>query len=126
MTVSLAACGGDGRTDEDESKAAAGDSFVYVPEYVSLGGDDNRSLSNAIYADGKLYYSCYIWDEENGVSRQPLVKYDIAAGSQEELNLEGTEMSGACVSQMSADKNVNLYAVWVRSVWDENNQENWQ
>ena len=125
MTVSLAACGGDGRTDEDESKAAAGDSFVYVPEYVSLGDDDNRSLSNAIYADGKLYYSCYIWDEENGISRRPLVKYDIAAGSQEELNLDDTDMADAYISQMSADKDGNLYAVWVRSVWDENNPDDW-
>lgn len=125
MALSLAACGGDSKNEDGGDKAAAGDSFVYVPEFVSLGGEENSSMSNVMYSDGKLYYNCYIWDEESGTSRQPMFKYDIAAGSSEELNLDMTDLEDAHVSSMTADKDGNLYVVWVRSFWDENNPDDW-
>lgn len=125
LSLSLAACGGDGNTDEGGDKAAAGDTFVYVPEFVSLGGEENSSMSNVICADGKLYYNSYVYDEESGTSRQPMFKYDIAAGSLEELKLDMTDLEDAYVSAKAVDKDGNLYIAWARSVWDENNPDNW-
>ena len=123
--VSLAACGGDGKTDEDGDKTAAGDSFVYVPEYVSLE-NENMSVSSMVCADGKLYFNAYIYDEESGTSSHPVFQYDIAAGGLEELKLNNTEaVEDAYVQEMAVDGDGNLYIIWVRSVWDENNPENW-
>lgn len=125
MAVSLAACGGDDKSDEDEDKAAAGDSFVYVPEYISLG-EENMRTSSMVCSDGKLYLNAYIYDEENGISRQPMYQYDIATGSMEELELGNAEaLEDAYVQEMAVDSDGNLYILWVRSVWDENNPENW-
>lgn len=124
MAVSLAACGGDDKEKGGGDKAAAGDSFVYVPEYVSLG-DENVRLSRVICSDGMLYYNGYIFDEETYTSRNPIYKYDVAAGSQEEINVDMEGLEDAYVSQLATDKEGNLYIIWVRSVWDENNPDDW-
>lgn len=121
---SLAACGSGG-SEEDADQAAAGDRFVYVPEFQSIGGEENSGMSGITVADGKLYYTTYIWDEASGTSRTPVVRYDIATGESEELKLNMEELDGASLSRMTVGGDGNLYVVWVRSIWDENNPENW-
>ncbi|MCM1058557.1 MAG: extracellular solute-binding protein [Firmicutes bacterium] len=116
--VSLAACGGGG----DGDKVAAGDSFVYVPEYISIDGD----ISSGVCAAGKLYYNSYVYDEESGTTSNPLFKYDIATGETEELKIDNEEeLQEAYISRMAVDPEGNLYVVWMRSFYDENNPDNW-
>lgn len=122
--VSLAACGSD--INKNGNRIASGDSFVYVPEYISVGTEEGErpSLYNAVCADGKLYYNSYIYDEATGTSRNPLIRYDIATGSREELNLESEE--SAYLRRMAIDREGSLYAVWEKTIWDENNPNDWQ
>lgn len=120
--VSLAACGGN---EGEEGRAAEGDSFVYVPEYVSLETD--RNMSGTVFAEGILYYNSYVFDEESGIGRNALFKYDITAGTREEMKLaEAEELKDAYISEMAADDEGNLYVAWMRRIWDENNPENRQ
>lgn len=121
--LSFAACGGDSKNDGDAS--ALGGEFVYVPEYVSLG-DENMRPSSMVCANGKMYFNTYIWDEESGTSRQPMFQYDIATGEMEELKLGNAEaVEDAYIQEIAVDKDGYLYIAWERSVWDENNPENW-
>lgn len=126
--LSLAACGSDINGDKGSSTDTQKGEFVYVPEYVSIGGGENErvSLSGAVYADGKLYYNSYIYDEASGTSREPLFRYDISTGSAEELNLDQEAWQDAYLQNMAVDKEGSLYVTLGRTIWDENNPDNWQ
>lgn len=122
--VSLAACGSD--INKNGDRTVSGDSFVYVPEYISVAAEEGErpSLYNAVCADGKLYYNSYIYDEASNTSRSPLIRYDVATGTRDELDVESVE--GAYLRRMAIDREGSLYMVWEKTIWDENNPNNWQ
>ncbi|MCM1192514.1 MAG: extracellular solute-binding protein [Butyrivibrio sp.] len=116
--LSLAAC------DGDDGKAA-GDRFVYVPEYISIG-EENMQMSDMACADGKLYFSSYVYDEETGTSSYPLFQYDIETGELQEMKVDmGDDAQDTYIQDMVVDGDGNLYLVLARSFWDENNPDNW-
>lgn len=89
-------------------------------------GEENMRMSDLICADGKLYFTTYIYDEETGTSSQPLFQYDIATGEQKEMKVDmGEDAQDTYMQDIAVDGDGNLYIVWGRSVWDENNPENW-
>lgn len=121
--VSLAACGdNDGNTGGD-NKPVGGDTFVYVPEFVDIGED---SMSNTIFEGGKLYYSSWSYDEETGVSKNPVFRYDPAAGNAEELPLKAEAGEDAYPQSIAVDGEGNIYVVWMRTVWNEDNPDDYR
>lgn len=116
--VSLTACGGSG--DGEESR---GGEFVYVPEYVSLGGGEDTHTSRYSYGNGKLYYMQYEYGGDT--YEESLIRYDMATGEKEKVTLEQAEgTEDASQSAMAIDKDGNLCILWNRYIWDENNPEN--
>lgn len=120
--VSLAACGGsqgDGNSDRGE--------FVYVPEYFTIGEEDENSrISPLTYAGGKLYYEVYSYDEASMTSRNVLMKYDPATGSNEEVSLAAEDIpEGAYRRGLAVDDEGNLYVAWEQTVWDEENPDDY-
>lgn len=121
--VSLAACGdNDGNTGGD-NKPVGGDTFVYVPEFVDIG---EVSMSNTIFEGGKLYYSSWSYDEETGVSKNPVFRYDPAAGNAEELPLKAEAGEDAYPQSIAVDSEGNIYVVWMRTVWNEDNPNDYR
>lgn len=118
--VSLAACGGSG---DGEGDGGRGGEFVYVPEYVSLGGDEDTHTSRYVCADGKLYYMQYSYGSET--YEESLMRYDMETKEKEKITLEQAEgIEDASQSAMTVDKDGNLCILWNRYFWDENNPEN--
>ncbi len=120
LAVSMAACGGE--DTEEGSKGGTGTSggeeatpeYVYVPEYHTLTKDANGWINNPTFADGKLYYSVYSYNEETGESKNYYAYRDLnSLDVENELNLEFT-MEGleASLSSCSMDDSGNAYAVW--------------
>lgn len=116
--VSLTACGGS--KDGEESR---GGEFVYVPEYVSLGGGENGGISQCLYAGGKLYYTQYEYSDTS--YEESLIRYDMETKEKETITLEDAEgTEGASRSGMAVDKDGNLYVLWQQYFWNESNPEN--
>jgi len=114
--VSLAACGGSqGEGDSDRGE------FVYVPEYISIGEEDENSrISPLTYAGGKLYYEVYRYDEATETSREVLMTYDPATGSKEEIELSAEDIpEDAYRRGLTVDGEGNLWVAWERTIWDE-------
>ncbi len=104
MTVSLAACG------KQDAKDSSGDKkdYVYVPEYVALGGDENSSFNNVSVKGNALYYMNYMWDEETMTSSETLCEYSLEDGSVKEIALPAMENGGISCYEVDADKNVYM------------------
>lgn len=121
--VSLAACGDSDGNAGGDNKPVGGDTFVYVPEFVDIG---EIHMSNSIFEGGKLYYSSWSYDEETGVSKNPVFRYDPAAGNAEELPLKAEAGEDAYPQSIAVDSEGNIYVVWMRTIWNEDNPNDYR
>lgn len=128
LTVSLAACGNAGGAGGGKrgDTPGGGDAFVYVPEFLSLGDETNLRISSSVFEGGKLYYSGYVFDEETMISKRPLYRYDLEAGSAEEIKLNQEGQQDAWMQEMAVDPEGNLYIIWQQSYYDEARPEEYR
>lgn len=71
MGLSLTGCGSSGEEEAPRKE------WAYVPEFITIE-EENVSYWNMIMEGDSLYYSSYIWDEENESGYQALCQYSIA------------------------------------------------
>lgn len=121
--VSLAACGSNDDDGDNKDKPVGGDTFVYVPEFVDMG---ERSMTNPIYAGGNLYYNSWSYDEETGTSKNPIIRYDPVSGKEEELDVKAEAGDDAYPRAIAVDGEGNLYVAWERTIWNEDNPNDYR
>lgn len=100
MTVSVAGCGDSTENPasksnevqeslDDEMEALKNPEFVYVPEYQEMPED--LGTYNQVLKDGIFYSINYDWDNENEKQTMSLVKYSLADGRTDKLELKQPE-----------------------------------
>lgn len=88
MALSVTACGDKKDTEQQgtgESVQVGTNGYVYVPEYMSLGSEENSSYNNLMMSGNAVYYSVYSWNEETGESSQKFYRREIGSEAAEEL-----------------------------------------
>lgn len=84
LALSLAACGGQG-TSEEPSEASGN---VYVPEFVDLSsGEESLDMSSPKLLGTELYYYSYYWDEETEVGGYKFYRRSVETNETVELPL---------------------------------------
>ncbi len=122
MTLSLAACGNQDTEQKKDSSDAEG--YVYVPEYITLDGEDESTwFSNLMLLGNSLYYTQYKYDEATGESTQTVCEYSLADAGVKEIPLQIRE--NGSLSCYAPDGEGNIYTV-VSDYSSENmSEEGW-
>lgn len=114
MTLSLAACGN--KKENAEPTNGPAKEFVYVPEYISLAGEnENRGYENMALIGKSLFYSEYSWNEETGESTNMIKEYSLTDGKTNEFPMEWDENQN--MNRMVVDSEKNFH--FLLSVYPE-------
>lgn len=107
MALSLAACG-----SEETGNTSIQKEFVYVPEYISLGEQDENThynYYNMKMAGNSLYYTYSHYDETTQIYETNFMEYSLDTKEAKELPLKAKE--GRDMNTWVVDKDKNFYAV---------------
>lgn len=113
MLCGLTGCGkseGDSDKKADKLNESTREEYVYVPEFLAIGTDDNGWINNPTIVGDALFYSRYQYDEETETGAEQVEKYSLTDGSVKEfpVQMEGERYSnGFCV-----DKSENIYMLF--------------
>lgn len=105
MALSCVSCG----KQDAVTEVGTGKDYIYVPEYIPLKEDKNSYFNNLMLKDNNLYYSDYIWDEENYTSQECIFQYSLEDGSVKQLPISLPENNG--ISGYSLDENGNVFMI---------------
>lgn len=111
MILSLAGCGKD---KEDSGNREPKKEFVYVPEYKDLDLSVNY-INSALDYEEDLFLLGDVWNEQTGESKTIMYKYNLLAGTCEELPVNMEQNS--YFSGMSFDNEGNLLVVAIKNVY---------
>lgn len=104
--LSLAACGS--VAPEEPAGTQIGiNGVIYVPEYVSMGGE-NDYYSNQTIVGNKMYYSNYTWDETTGEGKETYYCKELGSEA-EAVELPVTVPPQYNVSKLIPDADGNMY-----------------
>ncbi|MGN0400992.1 MAG: extracellular solute-binding protein [Acetatifactor sp.] len=116
--LSAAGCGKKQETEVTDENA-----YVYVPQYISLGEDENRSNADFIYRNGELNYVQYVW-EPGSEGKQLYCRYHLTEGTTRTADMPKADPdSNVCSSAVDAED--NLYILYEKYVMDERNPEDY-
>lgn len=119
LVLSMAACG---KSEQKENQTSVdAKEYVYVPEFVTIAGDDGNYVGQLTLSGDKVYYSQYVNDDENGTSKEYIYEYSLTDASTKEISLQGEDNAG--LAALSSDDEGNLYVVTSVYHWDENNPD---
>lgn len=110
MCLTVAGCGKKDDTASDPAQTQGTNGYVYVPEYMELGGElgENANISSIMVGGEYIYYSINQWNEESGESSQDFYRRKVAAdGVQEALPLKLETNQN--VNNLQVDQEGNLY-----------------
>ncbi|MBR1701013.1 MAG: extracellular solute-binding protein [Lachnospiraceae bacterium] len=102
LALSMAACNKGGGADggkggNGKAQEAARPEYSYTAEYANLNVPENADFYRAKFADGKMYYTTYEYNEETMESSQALHVYSLS---------EDKEVSAFPLSSSSPEENV--------------------
>lgn len=104
MAFSLMACG-----QEEETNTPGTAEYMYVPEYVDLGGSEEEWFNDVRLIGNGIYFTKHTSDAETGLSSLSFEKYSIEDGTFVQIR-DLTESSGNLISYY-VDEQENLYTV---------------
>lgn len=122
MTVSLGACGK--QENEQKTNNVDAEGYVYVPEYITLNGEDESTyFSNLTLSGDFLYYSQYKYDEATEESTETLCEYSLEDASVKGIPLQIRENGN--LSCYALDGNGNIYTVVSDYSAEKQSEEGW-
>ena len=108
LLLGLASCG---RSGDD-----AGNQWVYVPEFLSLEGEEDINWYDVCLVEDNLYYISDTWDEETETHSTFLHRYSLSDSTADEVELSLPE--GVNLNCWTIGADGCLYAALV--IWDWN------
>lgn len=119
MALTMAGCGKNGAQQPVDNVQSGVNGFVYVPEFVSMGGEDEEANYGQMYFSGKyMYYTQDTFDEETQSNTTTFYKKELTGDGQAEklsFQLEGQKS----VMQMLPDKDGNVF-LFINDYSEEN------
>ena len=106
MALSLISCGSSGRDDSGNTEQKE---YVYLPEYISLNGEDDISYFDIQMAGNSLYYTSYIYDETTMTGENRFLEYSLETNAERELPVTLEENSN--IGNYTIDEAGNIYTV---------------
>jgi len=76
MLLATALIGCDRNNADDPGSLVEAPDFVFVPEYIALP-EDITGMTNLVYNDGRLFFSSWVFDEDEGMSASRLFSMGI-------------------------------------------------
>lgn len=107
MLLSMTSCG-----SKENGSSTVQKEFVYVPEYISLGEQDEKSHYNYYdmkMAGNSLYYTFSHFDEVTQVYETNFMEYSLETKEAKELSIQSTD--GRNINNWIVDKDKNIYTV---------------
>ena len=106
MAVSLTACGNGGKTD---SNVSGQKEFVYVPEYIKLGVDEDTHIYNIFVAGNSVYYTQNYFNQETTTWETNFIEYSVDTAETREIPIKQDENGN--ISHYVVDADGNFYTV---------------
>lgn len=118
MAAGLAACGS---SNDKKGETGSDSTFVYQPEWKTMGAAEDTWCSNFSVAGSRMYYQQSTWKETessqdyryldlNNPDAEPVVVYQLSNG-EEPLDTEGEPQYSAYVSQIFAAEDGSIIMV---------------
>lgn len=119
LAFSLVSCGNSKQEEVDADSASGQKEFVYVPEYISLGDEENTYYSDIRIAGNSLYYTVFHFDEETQTQENKFMEYSLETNESRELPVKISE--GRSINSFTVDAEGNIYTAEYR--WGEPDAE---
>ena len=106
LTTALAACG---NSEKASNGGMEQKEFVYVPEYITIGNEEDTNFYNMQMKGNSLYYTKGHYDEEAQVYKTTYMEYSLETQETKELPIKTGENRD--VNNWVVDKDGNFYTI---------------